>query len=303
MNKQKLFLFNFLIISIFWFNSVYSQNISDSIHSKRFYLFTGATLTGYSATMFSLNQLWYKNYSHSSFHFFDDSGEWLQMDKAGHGFSSYYLSNMLSKGFSWTGMNRKSSVLWGTGIAFVAMSSIEIFDGYSSKWGASWTDVSANLCGGLLFASQELAFKKQVFRLKFSFHPSGWATYRPDALGDNVIQQIVKDYNGQTYWLSGNMKSITGFKGIPAWLNISIGYSGEEMLGGNDNLDVSWEFAQGQTPVRYRQYYLSLDADLTRLKVKNRLVKGLLSIFNSIKIPFPALVYEKNKLKINPLYF
>lgn len=297
-----LFLIN-IIFSIFWVGSVYSQNPGDSISSKRLYLFTGATITGYSATMLTLNQLWYKNYSHSSFHFFDDSGEWLQMDKIGHGFSSYYLSSIFNSGFLWSGINKRTSVILGTGIAFVTISGIEIFDGYSSKWGASWSDVTANLSGGLLYAGQELAFKKQIFRLKFSFHTSGWAPKRPDALGEDFTQQVIKDYNGQTYWLSGNLKAITRIKSIPAWINIAFGYSGDDMLGGKNNLEVNWDYTQGRIPVRYRQYYLSFDIDFTHIKVKSCFVKNFFKIINFIKIPFPALVLEKNKLKINPLYF
>lgn len=283
--------------------SASAQLYPDTLNKKRLFVNLSTTVIGYSGTMYSLYQVWYSKYDHSSFHFFDDSREWLQMDKAGHMYSSYYLSNVLHRGFLWTGMKNNKSLLMGTGIAFLAMSSIEIFDGYSSKWGASLTDLSANLLGGILYSGQDLAFSKQVLRLKFSFHPTTWPKYRPDALGENRFQQLVKDYNGQTYWLSCNLKSVTGIEKMPSWLNLAIGYSGEGMLGGINNLDANWDYSNGDLPVRYRQFYLSLDADLTQIKTNKRFLKTVLKAFNCLKIPFPSISIEKNNLKFSPLYF
>ncbi|MBI5538565.1 MAG: DUF2279 domain-containing protein [Bacteroidia bacterium] len=266
------------------------------------YFFSGVTAVTYTGTMLMLNELWYKNYSHSSFHFFNDSKEWLQMDKSGHAYSTYYLSSALISGFEWSGFRHNKSVVIGSGIAFIAMSGIEVFDGYSSKWGASLSDLSANFGGSVLYASQELLFKKQICRLKFSYHPTNWPVYRPDALGENDFQSVIKDYNGQTYWLSCNLKSITGINKMPGWLNISLGYSGESMLGGNDNNDITIE-AVIPPPDRYCQYYLSLDADLTQIKVKSKVLKSVFKALNCLKVPFPALVYEQNKLKFSSLYF
>lgn len=291
-----------LIVLIICFDCIVVSQNDTLLNKKKLFLFSGASLTTYTGTMLMLNELWYKNYSHSSFHFFNDSKEWLQMDKLGHAYSTYYLSSALIRGFDWSRVGHNKSVLLGSGIAFIAMSGIEVFDGYSSKWGASLTDLTANFSGSVLYASQELLFKKQICRLKFLYHPTEWTKYRPDALGENDFQSVIKDYNGQTYWLSCNLKSITGIKKIPAWLNISLGYSGEAMCGGIDNSEAVW----GTFPIttdRYRQYYLSLDADLTQIKVKSKLLKSVFKALNCLKIPFPALVYEQDKFKFSPLYF
>ncbi len=296
-----------IIYIVVFFTLCYSNNIAISqndtlLNKKRLYIFSGATTTAYTGSMLMLNELWYKNYLHSSFHLFDDRKEWLQMDKLGHSFSAYYLSSALISGFEWSKMNHNKSVLYGSGIAFIAMSGIEIFDGFSSKWGASLTDLTANFSGSLLYASQEILFKKQICRIKFSYHPTNWPKYRPDALGENNFQSIIKDYNGQTYWLSCNLKSITGIKKMPGWLNIAVGYSGENMLGGIDNYGITTETI---IPIsdRYRQYYLSLDADLTQIKVKSKLLKSVFKAFNCLKIPFPALVFEKNNFRMKSIYF
>ena len=86
--------------------------------------------------------------------------------------------------------------------------------------GASWGDLIANTSGTFAFISQELFWKEQRIQMKYSFKPSKYAKYRPDLLGSNFLQQSLKDYNGQVYWLSFN---INAFKNIIARL-VEYGY-------------------------------------------------------------------------------
>jgi len=46
-------------------------------------LSTTAAVT-YSSTMLAVGQLWYADYEQTRFHFFNDNGEWNQIDKVGH---------------------------------------------------------------------------------------------------------------------------------------------------------------------------------------------------------------------------
>ena len=46
---------------------------------------------------------------------------------------------------------------------------------------------------------------------KFSFHRTDYAPLRPDVLGDGLAEEIFKDYNGQTYWLSFDMDKFIKF--------------------------------------------------------------------------------------------
>ena len=46
---------------------------------------------------------------------------------------------------------------------------------------------------------------------------------------------MLKDYNGQTYWLSANLKSFFPGSNIPPWLNVAIGYGADGMFGGFEN--------------------------------------------------------------------
>ena len=54
---------------------------------------------------------------------------------------------------------------------------------------------------------------------------------------------------------------------------------------------------------RNRQWYLSPDIDLTKIKTNKKLLKTLLFGLNAIKIPAPALYFSHGKLKGHLLYF
>jgi hypothetical protein len=105
------------------------------------------------------------------------------------------------------------------------LSIIEVLDGFSSKWGFSPGDMIANIAGTALFAAQQRGWNEQRIAMKFSYHGTIYPKYYPDELGKNWISRIIKDYNGQTYWLSLNLKSLMSSKSeFPGWLNASVGY-------------------------------------------------------------------------------
>src|SRR5262245_43487807 len=54
---------------------------------KRVRLIAAVNVVGYSAAMIGLYAAWYSQYERTGFHTFDDSKEWLQMDKVGHMYS------------------------------------------------------------------------------------------------------------------------------------------------------------------------------------------------------------------------
>ena len=298
----------FAIIFILATSFLFAQNTfdyyfkpSDSLNKKRLNtVIISETLIG-TATLVGLNQLWYADYPKSNFHFINDNAEWLQMDKVGHVFSSYHLGSFGAKALKWSGCNRKGQLLYGATLGLAFLTTVEVFDGYSSEWGASWGDVAANVSGTALFVSQELLWKEQRIVPKFSFHTTPYASARPNVLGNSISEQILKDYNGQTYWLSANIYSFAKSVKIPKWLNLAIGYGAEGMITGNDTLVNTIFLPEGK---RYRQFYLSLDVDLTKIKTKSHFVKTILTIFNTIKIPAPTFeIRENGTSKVHFIYF
>lgn len=274
---------------------------SDTLHPKRL---TGVIITETSmasGALIGLNQLWYADYAHSNLHSVNDNDEWLQMDKSGHLFSSYHLGAFGVNALKWSGCSKKNQLIYGSTIGLTFMTAVEVFDGYSAEWGFSWGDMAANTTGTALYVSQELLWNEQRIVPKFSFHTSPYSSLRPNVLGSNFTQQILKDYNGQTYWLSANINSFFKSSKFPNWMNIALGYGADGMITGRtENNPV---FSSFETK-RSRQFYVSFDADLTKIRTKSHFLKTFFTVFNSIKIPAPTLEINGSQgIKFHYLYF
>lgn len=244
---------------------------------------TGALTAG---SLLWLNQMWYASYERTPLHSYDDSGEWLGMDKIGHALSVYHAGYLGMKSMEWAGYNKRQALWIGGSYGWFYMLAVELMDGRSSGWGFSWSDMMANTAGYALLAAQELTWGEQRMRLKYSFSPSPYAQYRPEVLGENLSQQWLKDYNGQTYWLSINIASFVPWERFPNWLNLAFGYGAEAMLTGFPE-DNHWG-----SDGRYRQFYLSFDVDLTRIRTKSPFVNTLFDAIGFVKFPAPALEYN-----------
>ena len=303
-NIKHTILFIILIITLSGYDC-YSQNniFPDSLNKTRLTTVIACESVGYAGSMIALNSLWYKGYPRSSFHFINDNEGWLQLDKFGHSLSSYFIGSIGYKMLRFSGVEENKSIWYGGVLGFVYLLNVEILDGFSKEWGASSTDLLANGIGTGLFIGQQLAWGEQRLLMKFSFHPTKFPDYTDTQLGDNLVQQIFKDYNGETIWLSANISSFMKNKGIiPEWLNIAIGYSPEGLVGPITNPPdyngVPFHFD------RYRQYYFSLDVDFNKIKTNSKTLTLLFEVLNIIKIPFPALEYNKfDGLKFHYLYF
>ncbi len=269
-----------------------------SYNSRRFTAVALGTGVVYAASMAGLYQLWYSDYPLRQFHAFNDNEEWLQMDKAGHVGSAYYVGRMGISLFNWTGMKRRKAIWYGGMLGAFFQTSIEIFDGISPTWGFSWGDVAANTLGSALLISQELAWNEQRVQFKYSFHQTKYARLRPDLLGNSLVENMFKDYNGQTYWLSLNIASfLPSGSRFPKWLGIAAGYGAEGMT---DDLLISPYYPYK----RYRQIYLAPDIDLYRIKSKSKMLKTVLYAFGFIKFPLPALeIGVPGKTRFLPIAF
>lgn len=265
----------------------------------------------YTGSLIALNSAWYKNYPQSNFHVFNDFGEWKQMDKVGHLYSAYTMSRFSMEMWRYTGIDRKKRIWIGGISGAVFQTTIEILDGFSSEWGWSWGDIGANVLGSGLLVAQELAWDEQRFQLKVSFHRKEYSdpmlNQRSDQLfGKNSIERFLKDYNGQTYWISTNLHSFFPDSKIPAWLQVSVGMGVEGIFGARENIgiDKNNNILFSRTDLeRTRQWYLAPDIDFTKIKTNKKGVKTLLFILNSLKFPTPSIAFSKNGLKWNWIHF
>lgn len=278
---------------------------NDSINKKRLNAVIYGSVGFYTASLIVLYSVWYKDNMALPFHFINDSQYWLQMDKMGHMTTAYTLSNYGYWLLRWSNVPENKSIGYGALMGFGAMTVIEILDGFSKDYGTSWCDLTANALGTGLFAGQQLLWHEQRFRLKFSYHPTDYAQYVPEKLGENCLQRLLKDYNGHTYWLSANIQSfLKRDSRFPSWINVAVGYGGKGMLGETSNP----EFDNDGNPIphfdRVRQYYVSMDIDWTRIKTNSIFLKFLFKGLSFVKLPFPTLEYNKeDQLVFHWLYF
>ena len=233
------------------------------------------------------------------------------MDKIGHGWAAYNTGKASAAMWQWAGLSHKKAVLLGglSGAGYLTV--IEILDGFSSQWGFSWGDMTANVVGSGLFISQELLWQEQRIQYKFSFHRNTYDDPMLDKRADDLFgkswyERMLKDYNAQAYWFSANIKSFFKQTNIPAWLNVAVGYGADGMFGGFDN---KWADTQGNPITRYdiqrkRQFYLAPDIDFTKIKTNKKWLRTVFTFLNAFKCPAPALMLDsKGKLKVYAIYF
>jgi uncharacterized protein YfiM (DUF2279 family) len=272
---------------------------------------TIANVAGYSAILVGLNAAWYANYPRSGFHFFDDNKEWLQVDKVGHLYSSYIESRASMELWRWTGISHTKRIWLGGLSGAVYQTAIEILDGFSTQWGFSWGDFSANILGSGALIAQELAWDDQRIKLKFSFHKNGYGAAdlnkrANELFGSSFAERAIKDYNAQTYWASANLKSFFPSSDLPAWLSVAIGYGADGMFGANENVgkDKEGNISFSRKDVkRYRQWYLAPDIDLTKIKTRKKGIRFLLTVLSAFKFPTPGLELSNGKFKVHALHF
>ncbi len=278
--------------------------------NRRVAIISAANIAGYGGSLIAFNKAWYKNYPRQSFHTFNDIKEWQQVDKVGHAWAAYNTGKVSTAMWRWAGLSQKKSALIGglSGAAYLTV--IEFLDAHSSQWGWSWGDIGANFFGSGLFIGQELLWKEQRIQYKFSFHRKSYpepmlANRANNLYGKTWYERMLKDYNGQTYWLSFNMRSFLPKSKMPRWLNISVGYGAEGMLGGFNN---TWIDANGITInrpdiKRYSQWYLAPDIDFTKIRTNKKGVKVLLAFLNAFKFPMPALEFSNGKFRFNAISY
>tara|TARA_B100001057_G_scaffold501196_1_gene621817 strand:+ start:2467 stop:3363 length:897 start_codon:yes stop_codon:yes gene_type:complete len=297
--KVKILFFLFLICSTPLFSLDSTKNKID----KNFYKFLvveGAVLTG---AMSYLKNEWYSDKKRVPFHFYNDLKGWNQIDKFGHFYASYIESNVgysLMKKFNFS---ERQSLYIGGFQGLILETPIEFFDAYYDGWGFSISDMVANAFGSLFFIYQQKLFGEQIIRPKLSFSRSLYARNANGLLGkNNLFSEFVYDYNGYTYWFSFSPKRLFNLKKIPEWINFSVGYGSDGMIGEFENR-LSYRGVEIPNYKRYRQFYLSLDIDFSKIKTNSRFMSHVFNALSYIKIPLPTIEFSNKKVRGHLFYF
>lgn len=142
-----------------------------------------------------------------------------------------------------------------------------------------------------MFYFQQKAWGEQLIKLKYNFKTTAFADIRPNTLGKSLPKQMLKDYNGQTYWLSFDIHTFAKESNWPKWLNLGLGYGADGMVISRDSENELAGFNN------YRQLYLGLDFDLSYIKTSSRFLKTVLFLADMIRLPAPALELSRGKVK------
>jgi hypothetical protein len=291
---------------------VHDSSRATDLKSKNYLpLVTAINVAGYGGTLIWLNNAWYKGERRTKFHVFNDSKEWLQVDKIGHGWTAYNTGRATTSLWEWAGLSNRQATWVGGLSGFAYLTGIEFLDAHSAKWGWSWSDIAANAAGSTLFMGQEFLWSEQRLQLKFSFHRKNYSDPQLEERADNLYgagftERMLKDYNAQTYWLSANVHSFFPKSQWPAWLNIAVGYGADGMFGGFRN---EWFGPDDGLVTRYdiqrkRQFYLAPDIDFTKIKTKSKFLKSFFFALNALKCPTPALMINgKARFRAYAVYF
>ncbi len=287
---------------------------SDTFNRKRFYVGGGIAAGMYATASVGLYTAWYKGQGTGGFRTINDSKEWEGMDKLGHGFAAYMYAGIANQGLEWAGMPKRRRLLLAAGTSLLLQSTIEVMDGFSPAWGFSWYDMGANAAGTGLFIGQEALFGEQRILMKFSASgqehsavagpsvPDGGPPRSPrdraeQLYGTTAWTRFIKDYGGQTIWLSANPAVLVGRADdarLP-WLNLAVGYSPNNIYGAFENNwgEGGYAYNYNLAFPRTRDLALSLDVDFTRIPTKNKTLKTLLFFANFVKVPAPTLLINR----------
>jgi hypothetical protein len=220
---------------------------------------------------------WWAAEHRGGFHFHDDGGYSLHLDKVGHFHATYFQSQVLARALRWSGLSPEASALWGSVGAWIVQLHVEINDGFSELWGFDVKDVAANTFGSGYFYLRERTDFLDPVVLKFSYWPSPHLQDRGEYSFEGRPPSPIDDYSGHTYWVSLRVADLlpeAAAQVWPDWLTIAGGVSGDQLY----------------TVDARRSYFLSLDLDLERIiPTHTWLGAQLVETLNFIRLPMPAI--------------
>ncbi len=254
--------------------------------------------SGAAAVVGGLGATWYTGVK-MPFHWFNDGHEWAQLDKAGHVWGAFQESRASIDRLRWAGLSRRNALWWGAPVGLILQGTIEYFDGRSPGYGASATDLAANAVGTALYAGQVALWDQPRFWPKMGVHLTPFARKRPNTLGANVPQRLLKDYNGQTHWLTADVGAFLGPAARwPRWLHVAVGYGAENLVYGSPEQNR----AAGYQTVR--QFYIGPDVHLMNVRTRSKVLRRLFYVLSIVRLPAPALeLRSTGGVRLHGLYF
>ena len=180
-----------------------------------------------------------------SFRIRDNFDESLGANYGGHFCGGYFVSYVSEQALIASGVSYKLAPIYGAIAGLGYQTYVEVLDGYGTDFSLSPFEVYAQTLGCVYFAASQYCRTLQDLSPKFNYYPSSWFGDQPKA----GSQTPIDDYSAWNFWISADIKDLTGRGFWPSWLNIAGGY-------GARNLD---------DPGETRVITLALDYDLVKI--------------------------------------
>ena len=165
---------------------------------------------GFSGSFHTVNEGW----------FGQDTNEG-GADKAGHAYSTYVITRLLTRTFEAIGNDPGRALRLGTWTSLGVMTGVEVIDGFSKKYAFSLEDVVMNTAGAAFAVLSEVYPSVDAlldFRLLYQ---------RPDDAQQAGATQPLSDYSGQTFLLVMKADGIPRLREVPVvrYLEFEVGYN------------------------------------------------------------------------------
>ncbi len=158
-------------------------------------------------------------------------------DKLGHYMFTYAGARLLTWGLESQGHSREKAIWLGATTSFVALSGVEVIDGFSKKWRFGPEDFVMNTAGAAAAVLLEHNPKlDRMFDFRIHYSPS----IRQD--GTRRGWEPISDYAGQTYYF---VTKAEGFEALDRldvvrYLELSLGYQARGFETGEERSRVTY---------------------------------------------------------------
>lgn len=265
------------------------KDAGKEISLARLGIVCGASLTILGGIYYRWKTAWW-NEGETKFHIYYNYTYIDNVDKVGHLFGGILFTECFGVGLRWAGFDEESSLLYGGVFSTLVYTGVELKDGFAPEWGFDPADLGGSVIGAFYpFLQKKIPFL-QSFYFKWSYFPSRSTYYRDMNSHSRNNQFFNDDYEGQTFWLTANIKNllperIDSF--MPDFLNIALGVSVENLA----------------DPVnKHKVFIISPDIDLNKLfKPESGFLKEVFRLLNYIHIPLPAIRISPD-FKAYPIY-
>jgi hypothetical protein len=261
---------------------------TSSVHPIRLAIVTGGLGVTIAGIHLYQQSGWWKD-NRTSFHFQEDLRYGLHVDKLGHMYGGIAEAYIFKKSYEWAGLTETQALWWGAASSLLFQTYVEIEDGFST-WGFDRVDWASDLVGAAYPVAQYYWPPLRNAQFKFSYHPSNLIN---EAGGSGFKGQkhiMFDDYEGQTIWLSLNIKNMLPGpvdSYWPDWLWLAVGYGARDIASTNP----------------YRVYFLAFDLDMTKiLPQDSAILRTLSEVLNFFHLPLPAVRLEPGAIWYG-LYF